>query len=230
MFVKLLVVEDDDKLVEALTYLLREAGYAVDVAADGETGAELAATGIYDVIVLDRMLPRLDGLSLLREIRNLGIGTPVLFLTAKDAPKDRVEGLNAGADDYLVKPFFAEELLARLRVLTRRKGRELVGDVIRAGGMALDPLRGEVRKGTEIVQLTLKESSLLELLMVNAGQVVPRDSILAKVWGYNSEVDIAGIDVYIHFLRKKLNITSIRTIRGVGYCLQEEKNVPQVAP
>jgi DNA-binding response OmpR family regulator len=222
---KLLLIEDEIKLIDALSHLLKETGYIVDTAADGETGADMAATGVYDVIVLDRMLPRLDGLSLLKEIRSLGLNTPVLFLTAKDAPQDRVEGLNAGADDYLVKPFFADELLARLRALTRRKGKELVGDEIKAAGLIFEPLRGEVIKGTESFQLTVKEASLLELLMLNSGQVVTKDRIMEKIWGYNSKSDIASVDVYIHHLRKKLNISNIITVRGVGYCLQEDKNV-----
>lgn len=222
---KLLLVEDDRKLNEALAHLLKESGYIVDTASDGVMGVELACTDVYDVIILDRMLPCLDGISVLKEIRGVGIGTPVLFLTARDSLEDKVEGLNAGADDYLVKPFFADELLARLRVLIRRKGRELVGDEIRAAGLTLDPLGGEVRQGEEIVQLTVKESALLELLMINVGKVVTKDRIMEKVWGYNSDIDLAGIDVYIHHLRKKLEISKIKTVRGVGYCLHEEKHV-----
>jgi len=222
---KLLLVEDDSKLLEALSHLLKETGYIVDTASDGENGREMAITGIYDIIVLDRMLPRLDGISLLKEIRSLGLDTPVIFLTAKDAPKERVEGLNAGADDYLVKPFFADELLARLRVLTRRNNKGFVGDVITAAGLTLAPLRSEVTKGVETFQLTIKELLLLELLMINSGQVVTRECIMAKIWGYNSECDFASIDVYIHFLRKKLNLSNIRTVRGIGYCLQEDNHV-----
>lgn len=222
---KLLLVEDDAKLNEALTHLLKENGYIVDSTANGEAGIDLACTGVYDVIVLDRMLPCVDGLTILSEVRGMGIETPVLFLTAKDAPADRVEGLNAGADDYLVKPFFAEELLARLRVLIRRKAKELVGDTIKAAGLSLDPLRGEVRKGAAVFQLTVKESALLELLLLHAGRVVTKERIMEKVWGYNSEIDTASIEVYIHHLRKKLGIANIRTIRGIGYCLAEENHV-----
>ena len=194
---KLLLVEDELKLIEALSHLLKKNGYIVDAAADGETGAEMAATGIYDIIILDRMLPRIDGLTLLREIRNLGIDTPILILTAKDAPEERVKGLNAGADDYLIKPFFTDELLARLKALTRRKSRELTGEVIRAAGLTLDPLRCEAVRGDKVFQLTLKESSLLELLMRNCGRVVPKERIMEKIWGYNSDSDIANVDLYI---------------------------------
>ncbi|VBB09141.1 transcriptional regulatory protein c terminal [Lucifera butyrica] len=222
---KVLLVEDESKLIEALSHLLRKSGYVVDTASDGETGTEMASTGIYDVIVLDRMLPRRDGLSLLQEVRSMGIDTPVLMLTARDAPKDRVEGLNAGADDYLVKPFFIDELLARLRVLTRRKTQELVGDKIKAAGLSLDPLRGQVRKGAETFQLTITESLLLEMLMRNSGKVVTKERILEKIWGYNSELDVANVNLYIYYLRKKLRISNIKTVRGIGYYLQEDNNV-----
>lgn len=222
---KLLLVEDDGKLLDALSHLLKEVGYVVDIAADGEKGLQLASLGGYDVIILDRMLPFFDGIFILKEIRNWGLDTPVLFLTAKDALKDKVEGLNAGADDYLVKPFFIDELLARLRVLTRRKGKGVVGNVIKAAGLILDPLRSKVTKGVETFQLTIKEAALLELLMVNSGQVVTRECIMAKIWGYNSDVDVASIDVYIHFLRTKIRISNIRTVRGIGYCLQENTDV-----
>ena len=206
---KLLLVEDELKLIEALSHLLKKNGYIVDAAADGETGAEMAASGVYDIIILDRMLPRIDGLTLLKEIRNLGIDTPILILTAKDAPEERVKGLNAGADDYLIKPFFTDELLARLKALTRRKSKELTGEVIRAAGLTLDPLRCEAVKDNKVFQLTLKESSLLELLMRNCGQVVPKERIMEKIWGYNSDTDIANVDLYIHYLRKKLSAVSI---------------------
>ncbi len=223
---KVLLVEDDRKLLDALSHLLKETGYIVDRAADGEAGSEMAAMGVYDVIVLDRMLPKRDGLSLLKEIRERGVDTPILFLTALDAPEQRVEGLNAGADDYLIKPFFSAELIARLKNLTRRSHKGLVNDAITVGSLTLEPLRSQVVKGRDTFQLTTKEMLLLELLMINAGQVVTRECIMAKIWGYNSDCDFASIDVYIHFLRKKLNVSNIRTVRGIGYCLQEECHVP----
>ncbi|HMM21746.1 MAG TPA: response regulator transcription factor [Selenomonadales bacterium] len=226
---KLLLVEDEERLVEALTYLLKKNGYLVDAAQDGETGVEMAATGVYDIIILDRMLPYLDGISLLREIRSMGLDTPVLFLTAKDSPKDKVEGLDAGADDYLVKPFFNDELLARLRALCRRKGKDLQGDTVDAAGLVFDPLRCEVTKGDEVIHLTLKESLLLELLIRNYGRVITKERIMEKIWGYNSDTEMANINLYIHYLRKKLKVSSIKTVRGVGYFLQEDKNVPTIA-
>ena len=226
---KLLLVEDEDRLIDALSHLLKKNGYAVDCALDGDTGIEMASTGVYDVIILDRMLPNLDGLSLLREFRKLGFDTPVMFLTAKDAAKDRVEGLDAGADDYLVKPFIADELLARLRALTRRKSKQIEDDFLRTGDLVFYPLQCQVIRGDQTIHLTIKEAHLLELLMVNKGRVVTKDQIMAKVWGYNSETEISNVDLYIHYLRKKLDIPYIKTVRGVGYFLQEEKNVPAVA-
>ncbi len=214
---KLLLVEDNRKLADALGHVLKTNGYAVDTALDGETGLEMAVSGVYDIIILDRMLPLIDGMAFLKEFRSLGFHTPILILTAKDAPKERVEGLDAGADDYLVKPFFTEELLARLRALTRRKGKDLVGDTISIDGLTLKPLLGEVTKGEETIHLTVKESLLLELLMRNNGQVVPKERIMEKVWGYNVDTDIASVDLYIYYLRKKLQIPNIKTVRGVGY-------------
>lgn len=222
---KLLLVEDEEKVVEALTHILKKNGYVVDAATDGERGMEMAAAGIYDIIVLDRMLPHLDGVTIIKELRSMGLHTPVLLLTAKDSPKDRVEGLDAGADDYLVKPFFTEELLARLRALTRRQTTQFVNNTLYAAGMAFDPLKGEVTLEDQTINLTVKESMLLELLMRNAGQVLTKERILEKVWGYDSETDIANVDLYIFYLRKKLNVSNIKTVRGIGYFLQGDKHV-----
>jgi DNA-binding response OmpR family regulator len=221
---KLLIVDDERKLIEALAYLLKKNGYAVDTAMDGETGIEMAVAGVYDLIILDYMLPCQTGIDLLKELRRLGFDTPVLFLTAKDAPKDRVEGLDAGADDYLIKPFFKEELLARIRALTRRKAKTIVEETLSGAGLTLNPLRKEVIKGGEAIHLTLKESLLLELLMRNSGQVITKERIMEQVWGYNSDTALANVDLYIHYLRKKLNISMIKTVRGVGYFFQKQKN------
>ena len=168
------------------------------------------------------MLPRLDGLSLLKQIRKENIDTPVLFLTAKDAPGERVEGLEAGADDYLIKPFFTEELLARIKVLLRRRPKSAPQDAIEAGGLTLYPLHGEVIKDGQSVRLTAKEAALLALLMQNSGQVITKERIMEKIWGYDSDAAIANVDLYIYYLRKKLNLPHIRTIRGVGYTFREE--------
>lgn len=219
---KLLLVEDEAKLSEALSFLISRAGYTVDTALDGLTGLNLIRNNTYDVIVLDRMLPFLDGLSILKEMRKEKNDTPVLFLTAKDAPSERVTGLEAGADDYLIKPFFTEELLARIKALTRRRAKTLPTDVLLAAGLTLYPLHGEVMKGEEKIQLTAKEASLLALLMQNKGQVVTKERIMEKIWGYDSDAGISNVDLYIYYLRKKLNLSNIKTIRGVGYSFEEE--------
>ena len=149
----------------------------------------------------------------------------MLFLTAKDTPKDRVEGLDAGADDYLIKPFSTEELLARIRARTRRKNKELGGDLVTAAGWVLNPLRSEVTLDDQTIKLTVKESLLLELLMRNYGLVVSKDRILEKVWGYYAEIELANVDLYIHYLRKKLNTSLIKTVRGIGYYLEAQEHV-----
>ena len=218
---KLLLVEDESKLVESLSHLLRKNGFVVDNALDGQTGLEMACTGVYDIIVLDRMLPYQDGVSLLKEFRALGHDTPVIFLTAKDSPEDRAEGLDAGADDYLVKPFYSVELLARLKALTRRQNKTLSENVLAADDIVLNPLRCQVVKGSEVVQLTLKESQLLELLIRNYGRVVTKEQIIQKVWGYFSEAEFTTVNLYIHYLRKKLNLSNLKTVWGVGYYLQK---------
>ena len=222
---KLLLVEDESRLVDALSHLLKRNGFVVDRAADGDTGIDMAATGVYDIIVLDRMLPNRDGLFFLKEYRSLGFDTPVLILTAKDSPEDRVEGLDAGADDYLVKPFCTEELLARLRALARRKTKSLVETTISKDGLILDPLRCEVVNGSEIIHLSVKEASLLELLMRNCGQVLTKERIFEKVWGYYTEIEISNVDLYVHYLRKKLKKPCIKTVRGIGYYFTQDGNV-----
>jgi len=224
---KLLLVDDETKLLEALVHILKKNGYVADTAVDGDTGLELAMSGVYDVIILDRMLPGRTGMEILHEIRKHAINTPVLFLTARDSSADRVAGLDAGADDYLVKPFSTEELLARLRALSRRQSKELSENTIKAGNLTHNPLRCEATYNGETIRLTVKESLLLELLMRNAGQVITKERILYKVWSFSSDIELGNVDLYIHYLRKKLPGYCIRTIRGVGYCLQEEDDVSQ---
>jgi DNA-binding response OmpR family regulator len=218
---KLLLVDDEKRLTEALSYLLKKNGFVVDVAMDGKTGIDMACTGSYDIIILDRMLPYLDGVSLVKEFRELGYHTPVLFLTAKDSPEDRAEGLEAGADDYLVKPFFNVELLARLHALARRKSKDIVDTILTVDDMIFDPQRSQVTKKGKVIHLTVKESQLLELLIRNQGQVVTKQRIIEKVWGYNSDAVESTINIYIHYLRKKINISNLKTVRGVGYYLQK---------
>ena len=221
---KLLLVEDEVRLSEALTVLIGRAGYTVETALDGLTALQMTRENKYDVIVLDRMLPRLDGLSVLKEMRKEKNDTPVLLLTAKDEPSERVAGLEAGADDYLIKPFFTEELLARIKVLTRRNEKKSTENIIESRGITLYPLHGEALiNGKTKIQLTVKETALLSLLMQNQGQVVTKERIMEKIWGYNSDAGIANVDLYIYYLRKKLNLNNIRTIRGIGYSFEEEQ-------
>ena len=222
---KLLLVDDEVRLVEALSHTLKKNGYVVDSAIDGNTGLEMASSGMYDIIVLDRMLPGRDGMSILKELRAQLVNTPIIFLTARDSAEERVDGLDAGADDYLVKPFSTEELLARLRALSRRQGKELTENTVTVGNLSLNPMRCEATVDDQIIRLTVKESLLLELLMRNAGQVITKERILYKVWSYSSDIELSNVDLYIHYLRKKLPGHSIRTIRGVGYCLQEYSDV-----
>jgi DNA-binding response OmpR family regulator len=225
---RLLLVEDEPRLSEALTYILKKNNYGVDTAYDGETGQAMAETGVYDLIILDRMLPRKEGVALLKELRSQGIHTPVLLLTAKDSLQDRIEGLDAGADDYLVKPFSTEELLARLRALGRRSSGQIQDEQLNVAGLILKPLHCELAQGNETVKLTLKESLLLELFMRNPGQVITKEQILDRVWGLDTDVESNNVEIYVHYLRKKLDSPNakIETVRGIGYCLKEEPNVP----
>lgn len=226
---RLLLVEDEQRLSDALVTILQDNNYSVDTAYDGEVGQDMAESGIYDVVILDRMLPSKEGLQILKELRNKGIQSPVLLLTAKDSIEDKVEGLDAGADDYLVKPFSTKELLARIRALARRQTDQISNDKLKAGSLELDTLRCEVTNRNETIRLTFKESQLLELFMRKKGQVITKEYILDKVWGIDSIVEMNNIEIYIHYLRKKLNPEccgiQIETIRGVGYCLREDENV-----
>ncbi|WP_461568765.1 response regulator transcription factor [Thermincola ferriacetica] len=228
---RLLLVEDEKRLADALAYILKKNNYGIDVAYDGITGQEMAETDIYDLIILDRMLPEKEGVLVLRHLRSIGIKTPVLLLTARDAVEDRVEGLDAGADDYLVKPFATEELLARIRALARRRSDQFHSEKIQVGSLTLDPLHCEVTYGNNKIRLTVKETKLLELFMRNPGQVITKEQILDRVWGLDSEVELNNVEIYIHYLRKKIapekNKVRLETIRGVGYCLKEEPNVSQ---
>jgi DNA-binding response OmpR family regulator len=219
---KLLLIDDESKLVDSLAHLLKRNGFVVDTALDGETGMEMACNGIYDIIILDRMLPQKDGLSLLKEFRELGHQTPILMLTAKDSPEDRAEALDAGADDYLIKPFYSIELVARLQALSRRRNKTLGETILTFDLLKFNPSRCEVIKDEKAIQLTLKESQLLELLIRNHDRVVTKEQIIQKVWGYFSEADFSTVNLYIHYLRKKLGLTNLKTIWGVGYLLHNK--------
>lgn len=226
---RLLLVEDDKLLSDALVSILEDNNYSVETAYDGITGQDMAQSGIYDAVILDRMLPQKEGVQALREIRANGIKTPVLLLTAKDTVEDKVEGLDAGADDYLVKPFATKELLARVRALLRRQPEQSEVGKLKAGTLELDTQRCEVKNRERIIHLTYKESQLLELFIRKKGQVIGKELILDKVWGLENDVEMNNIEIYIHYLRKKLDSEHcgiyIETIRNVGYCLREEANV-----
>ena len=226
---RLLLIEDEPRLSEALAYILKKNKYGVDVALDGESGQAMAEAGVYDIIILDRMLPRKEGVSLLKDLRRQGINTPVLMLTAKDSIQDRIEGLDAGADDYLIKPFSTDELLARLRALSRRPpAQQLQGETLSLGGLTFKPLHCELSSREQTVKLTMKESLLLELFMRNPGQVITKEQILDRVWGLDSDVEANNVEIYVHYLRKKLISPSLKieTVRGIGYCLKEDPHVP----
>lgn len=222
---KILLVEDENRLADALEYVLKKENYFVDVAREGITATELACTGTYDIIILDRMLPGRDGLSILRAIRAEGIKSAVIFLTAKDSINDRAEGLDAGADDYLVKPFSNKELLARIRALSRRPTTLNEDTNISIGELRLDFKNFTVFLHDRSVQLTCQESQLLEYLIRNKNQTLSKEQILNKVWGFNTETDINSVELYIYYLRKKLGKSGtgyeLKTIRGAGYSLIE---------
>jgi len=222
---RVLVVEDNPELGANLRQGLREHGFAVDWIDEGKRGFDYAATGVYDLLILDRMLPGRDGLDLLRGLRARGVSTPAIFLTARAAVGERIEGLDAGADDYLVKPFSFAELLARIRVVLRR-GPEVQPSVLRVADLSLDPAARAVERGGQRVELSAKQFALLHYLMQHAGQVVSRTMIQEHVWNYDFDGLTNVVDVHINRLRNKVDRgfdrPLIHTLRGVGYVLREE--------
>ncbi|MDO9492729.1 response regulator transcription factor [Acetobacterium sp.] len=220
---RLLLVEDEWGLVEALKAIFTKENYCVDICMDGESGLDYALTGIYDLIILDIMLPRKDGLTVLQELRKTKIETPVLMLTAKTELEDKIVGLDYGADDYLTKPFQTGELLARIRAVTRRKGEVITNDPS-WGDLILRQKTREIICGTASVKLGLKEFLLLETLIVNSRQIISKEQLIEKVWGFDSEAEYNNVEVYISFLRKKINFVGshvqIKVNRGIGYFLE----------
>ena len=219
---RVLVVEDEPRIAQFIRQGLYEAGYAVDVARDGEEGLEYALAAEYDAIVLDILLPKLNGLRLLQELRNQGIKIPVLLLTARDTIENRVEGLDAGADDYLIKPFAGPELLARLRALLRRPPLQL-DTILRAGGLEMDTARREVRRAGRLIELSPREFALLEYLMRRPNQILTRTQIAEHVWNFDFYNESNVVNVYIGYLRRKVSRgfdqPLIYTVYGVGYRL-----------
>lgn len=219
---KILVVDDERQLTNALSVILKQNKYAVDVAYDGEEGLDYALTGLYDLIVLDVMMPKKDGFEVVKELRENKISTPVLMLTAKSETSDIISGLNYGADDYLTKPFDTGELLARIKALLRRKP-EFAGNVIEYGDLTLDRDSFELAKGSHKIALGKKEFQIMEMLMLNKGKTIEKEKLIEKIWGYDSEAEYNTIEVYITFLRRKIaalnSSAEIKSVRGIGYNL-----------
>ena len=221
----ILVVEDEKRLAALLRRVLSEERHVVDVANDGLAGHDLATSGTYDLVILDLMLPGMDGVEICRQMRQVGVETPVLMLTARGAVEDRVAGLKTGADDYLVKPFAMEELLARVEALLRRRAKGLeAGQQLQVADLTLNLVRHEAKRGDRVIELTAKEFALLEYLMRNAGQVLSRTQIIDHVWRYDLDALSNVVDIYIHYLRDKVDRNHqrplIKTVRGVGYKIE----------
>lgn len=220
---QVLLVEDEPGIAQFISQGLREAGYGVDVAPDGKQGWDYASTVGYDLMILDLLLPGMDGFQLLGKIRNHKIITPVLLLTARDHVEDRVQGLDRGADDYLVKPFAFSELLARLRALQRRPPLQL-DTVLQVADLTMDTVKREVRRGSKLIELSPLEFKLLEYLMRHREQVLSRTQILQHVWDLDFYSDSNIVDVYVGYVRRKIDRgfeqQLLQTVRGVGYCLK----------
>ena len=221
---RVLIVEDEVRLASSLQDLLELSGYTADISHDGESGLDNALSGIYDVILLDVMLPKLDGFNVLRRLRAEGSATPVLMLTARDQVSDKVTGLDCGADYYLTKPFEPQELLACIRALTRRQPELRETDLLTYGDLTLDKNTFTLSCGQRSVHLSRKEYDMMELLIRNRDVILTKETLLLKIWGYESDAEDNNVEVYISFLRKKLehlrSAVKIKTIRMVGYCLE----------
>ena len=222
---RVLLVEDEVSLSAALAKLLKKNKIEADVANDGASGKQMADRDIYDVIVLDIMLPEVDGLTVLKHIRQTGKKVPVLLLTAKDSTQDKVKGLNMGADDYVVKPFETDELIARIRALGRRAGEQYADNVIQYADLVLDTTSGELLIGVKKVCLIAKESQMLELFILNPEQTIAKKALLERIWGNDGKAAENSVEIYVHYLRKKLSgaKVTIKTLRGMGYVLKRDE-------
>ncbi len=225
---RILIVEDEYSLADVLRAMLRKENYTVDISTDGQDGLYQALTGIYDAVILDVMLPEMNGFDVLAQMRKEGIKTPVLMLTAKSELDDKVKGLDYGADDYMTKPFQTKELLARLRAITRRKG-EIESNVIAFGDLQLDTRLGEIscQATGKSMKLGAKEFQLLEFMLKNQNQIVTKEQIVEKLWGLESDSEYNNAEVYVSFTRKKIKFIGskvmIKAVRGLGYTLEEGK-------
>lgn len=224
---KILIVEDEKKLADTLSALLKKENYDVDCVYDGKTGLDYALSNIYDLIVLDVMLPKMDGFQVVKQMRNNRCNIPVIMLTARAEPDSKVCGLNCGADDYLTKPFYTPELIARINALTRRSGEKISQD-FSFGDINMNVSTAVLCCGCEQVRLGKKEQLIMEMLLGSGTRIVEKDRILEKVWGFNSEAEYNNLEVYISFLRKKLLSigarTKIKAMRGIGYYLEENND------
>lgn len=222
---RLLIAEDDKDIVKALTALFEHNHYSVDAVFNGNDAYDYATEGAYDGIILDIMMPGMDGLEVLKKLRSLGLKTPVLLLTAKGEIEDRVNGLDAGADDYLPKPFAASELLARVRAMLRRK-ENYQNDTLDFEGLSLDLSTFELDFGPQSIRLVSREFQMLQLLMQSPGVVISTEQFMERIWGWDSDVEVSIVWVYISNLRKKFEKlgapVNIKAVRGVGYCLEKK--------
>ncbi len=223
---RVLIVEDEKSLSMALKELLVCEGFLVDTAYNGVDGLDNALSGIYDIIIMDVTLPKMNGIEVIQEIRKNNISSAILMLTAKYETEDKINGLKSGADDYMTKPFVTEELIARVWALSRRNSMNYVTETLHYADIELDRTQHELRKGSTGIKLSSKEYQLMEILMLNNKSVVNREYCITKIWGYDSDIEYNSTDVYISFLRKKLNALGsnvvIKSVRGVGYSLGEK--------
>ena len=223
---RILLIEDDETLCQTIPFQLRQDGFLVDTARNGEEGLHLAREGLHDLILLDRMLPGLDGMEVLYSLRRENIQTPVIFLTALGQLQDRTIGLNSGADDYIVKPFAFEELLARIRCVLRRPAVMQLSEILSYGDIQYEPHTLTLSRGGNTTVLSKRLGDLLELFLRNPGQVLPRETILLRVWGMDAEVEDGNLDNYTYFLRRSLrkigSQVQLATVRGVGYRLEDK--------
>ncbi|WP_342553370.1 response regulator transcription factor [Paenibacillus sp. FSL R7-0652] len=221
---RILIAEDEVHLAEAVSQILKKNNYSVDMVHDGRSGLDYAQSGIYDLLLLDIMMPEMDGITVLQTLRGEGNHTPVILLTAKGELSDKVSGLDYGADDYIAKPFAAEELLARIRAALRRKGEVIPEDGLKFGDIELNTTQLKLSAQGKEIKLNLKENELLELLITRKQAITSKEQIIEKLWGFDSDVEYNNVEVYISFLRKKLiflnSAVRINTIRGVGYVLE----------